>query len=152
MNVQRTAFAANTGLTLMEVLVVIAVLSLIAALATPLLNRPPSRVQLKADATRMAAALRVTRAAAMAENRDMLFLIDAARRTYASPVIGASRIDPRTSIDMAVSESERQSAIVGGIRFLPSGGSTGGDIRLRLSPAEARVRVIWATGHVVLDQ
>jgi len=152
MRVQRPAIAANAGFTLIEALVVIAVLSLIAALATPLLNRPPSQVQLKADATRMAAALRVTRAAAMAQNREMLFLIDAARRTYASPVISASRIDPRTSIDMALSESERQSAIVGGIRFLPSGGSTGGDIRLRLSRAEAHVRVIWATGHVVLDQ
>jgi general secretion pathway protein H len=37
------------------------------------------------------------------------------------------------------------------IRFFPTGQSTGGDLRLRLEQAEARLQVIWATGHVIVQ-
>lgn len=146
------ALPANAGFTLIEVLIGLAILSLAVTMAAPLLRRTPSQAQVSGDATRLAAALRVTRAAAMAQSRDMLFLIDADRRTYASPVIGETQMTPRTSIDMALAEAERRSASVGGIRFLPSGRSTGGDIHLQLSQVAARVRVSWATGNVTLDQ
>jgi general secretion pathway protein H len=132
--------SARAGFTLIEVLVVVAVVALVAAVSAPLLRKPP-RAQLQADATRMAAALRVTRAAAMAQNRAMDFAIDAQRRTYASPVIPASALDPRVEI-----------AGQGGVRFFPSGRSTGADIHLRLDRAAARVQVIWATGHVVIGE
>jgi general secretion pathway protein H len=88
----------------------------------------------------------------MAQNREMSLVIDAAQRTYASPVIPVSRMDPRIEIAMNIAEPERSSSTSGGIRFFPSGRSTGGNIRLRLEKAEVRVQVIWATGHAVLEE
>jgi general secretion pathway protein H len=150
MNALRRPVAANAGFTLLELLVLIAIVSVATLIVAPLLSRPPSQAQLRADATRLAAALRVTRAAAMAQNREMVLVIDGDRRTYLSPVIGTSQIAAQIGIDMELAESERQSGIVGGIRFFPTGRSTGGDIRLHLSNGDARVRVSWATGHVTL--
>jgi general secretion pathway protein H len=149
---QRSSISERAGFTLLEALLVLVILSLAAALAAPLMRRPPSRALLTADATRIASALRVTRAAAMAQNREMSLVIDAAQRTYASPVIPVSRMDPRLEIAMDIAEPERTSSTSGGIRFFPSGRSTGGGIRLRLEQAEAHVQVIWATGHAFLEE
>jgi general secretion pathway protein H len=134
--------SSTAGFTLVEILVVITILSIMSALAAPVLKRPPSQTRLKADAARMAAAIRVTRAAAMAQNRPMDFVIDLKRPSYGSPVVPLSPMDPAT----IVATKSRE------IRFFPSGQSTGSDIRLRLEQAEARLQVIWATGHVVLDE
>jgi general secretion pathway protein H len=133
--------SSTAGFTLVEILVVISILSIMSALAAPVLKRSPSQTRLKADATRMAAAMRVTRAAAMAQNRPMDFVIDLKRPSYGSPVVPVSPMDPAT----VIAANSRE------IRFFPSGQSTGSDIRLRLEQAEARLRVIWATGHVVVE-
>jgi general secretion pathway protein H len=109
-------------------------------------------MRVEADATRIAAALRVTRAAAMNLNREMRLVIDAKRRTFASPVIPLARLDPESEIGVVFANTERGSAAEGGIRFFPNGQSTGGDIRLRIRSAEARVRVNWATGYAGLGE
>jgi general secretion pathway protein H len=134
--------SSTAGFTLVEILVVITILSIMSALAAPVLKRPPSQARLKADAARLAAAIRVTRAAAMAQSRPMDFIIDLKRPGYGSPVVPLSPMDPTTIVTTKSRE----------IRFFPSGQSTGSDIRLRLEQAEARLQVIWATGHVVLDE
>jgi general secretion pathway protein H len=140
---------ADAGFTLVEILVIVAVLSLVPALASPLLRKPPAPARLKADVTRLAAALRVTRAAAMVQNRDMDFVIRRGPRTYASPAIPISALDPATDVRVIASGTGRGVAPET-IRFFPSGQSTGADVRLRLDHAEARLQVIWATGHVVV--
>jgi general secretion pathway protein H len=131
---------ADAGFTLVEILVIVAILSLVAALSAPLLRKPPASARLKADVTRLAAALRVTRAAAMVQNREMDFVLQSVPPTYASPAIRVSPLDPSVEISTAQQI----------IRFFPNGQSTGGDLRLRLDHAEARLQVVWATGHVVV--
>ncbi|WP_201864276.1 prepilin-type N-terminal cleavage/methylation domain-containing protein [Microvirga soli] len=140
---------ADAGFTLIEILVIVAILSLIPALASPLLRKPPAPARLKADVTRLAAALRVTRAAAMAQNRDMDFVIRRGPRTYGSPAIPISSLDPEADIRMIASGAGR---FVGPdtIRFFPNGQSTGADLRLRVDQAETSLQVIWATGHVIV--
>jgi general secretion pathway protein H len=139
------AGGATDGFTLVEILVVVAILATLAVMTAPLLRHAPSHAQLRADVTRLAAALRITRAAAMAQNRDMSLIVDANRRTFSSLAVPDTAIDPRTEIGMKVFDA-------GGIRFFPSGRSTGGSIRLRLGQSQARVHVIWATGNVVVEE
>ncbi|MGF9759497.1 GspH/FimT family pseudopilin [Microvirga sp. 0TCS3.31] len=141
---------ADAGFTLVEILVIIAILSLVPALAAPLLRKPPAPARLKSDVTRLAAALRVTRAAAMVQNRDMDFVIRRGPRTYASPAIPVSALDPAIDVRMITSGAGHVAASET-IRFFPSGQSTGADLRLRLDHAEARLQVVWATGHVIVN-
>jgi general secretion pathway protein H len=137
-------YSARAGFALVEILGVIMILSLVTAAATPLLRKPPASARLKADVNRMAAALRVTRAAAMAQDRAMDFVLHTGQRSYASPAVPASTIDPETDIVLA-------GANRGVIRFFPSGQSTGADLRFRLGTSSMRLQVIWATGHVRID-
>ena len=142
--------SADAGFTLVEILVIVAILSLVPALASPLLRKPPAPARLKADVTRLAAALRVTRAAAMMQNREMDFVIRRGLRTYASPAIPVSPLDPEVDVRMIATGVGRVVAPET-IRFFPTGQSTGGDLRFRLEHAEARLQVIWATGHVIVQ-
>jgi general secretion pathway protein H len=147
MNASRTYRQADAGFTLVELLTGIAVLSLVVTIATPLLRGPPASARVAADAAHLAAAMRVTRAAAMAHNREMAVIVAPTKRAYASPVIPTQFLDPRMDLALTVGRKER-SASEGRIRFFPNGRSTGGDVLLRLGSVQARVQVNWATGHV----
>lgn len=141
--------AGTDGFTLIEVLVAFAVLAALGVVAAPAFHRS-EQVRLLADARNLAAALRITRAAAIAQNRNMTVLLDAERRTFGSEAIPAGTLDPRTEIGIEVAEPYR-SGFVAGIRFLPDGRSTGGRIRLANGASRTHLHVIWATGHVVLE-
>ena len=141
--------SGKAGFALLEMLAILIVLGLVAGMAMPLLRRTPAQPQLKAEVTRMAAALRVTRAAAMARNRDTVFHIEPVERAYGSQVIARSVMDDRIEMGLSVASAER-SQRGGAIRFFPSGRSTGGDVHFKLDGAQARVSVVWATGHVLV--
>lgn len=138
------------GFSLLEALVALAVLAFAAAMTLPMLRARPARLQLEADATRLASALRITRAAAMSQNVTLRFLVDPDRRTYGSAATGLRTFDPRSVVAVATSRAVGSEGGFG-ILFFSTGRSSGGDILLRLERAEARVRVIWATGHVVVE-
>jgi general secretion pathway protein H len=142
--------ASAAGFTLIEMLAALLVVSLIAVVAAPSIRRLPERVQLRAEASRMASALRVTRAAAMAQNRAMDFAISAARRSYGSEVIPTSVVDPRLNVEVLSAGTARR-ANEDIIRFFPNGRSTGGRVKLSSDQASAHVQVLWATGRVAFD-
>ena len=137
------------GFTLVEVLVAFAVLAALGIVVVPSFHRS-GQARMLTDARNLAAALRITRAAAIAQNRDMTLLLDAERRTFGSEAVPAAALDPGTEIGIEVDEPYR-SGFVAGIRFLPSGRSTGGRIRLANGASHARLQVIWATGHVLVE-
>jgi general secretion pathway protein H len=140
----KAAARTEAGFTLLESLLALGLVALAAAVATPLLRGPPPAVQVAAEAARLAAALRVTRSAAMAQSRPLDFVISPQSRSYASPVVPATRLRETTEIHA------RLAPATGTVRFYPSGRSSGGAIRLRSGAAEAAIRINWATGHVSL--
>jgi general secretion pathway protein H len=140
---------ATAGFTLVELILALGIISFVVVLAAPSILRW-SGPQLKADAIRLASALRVTRAAALAQNREMTFAIDPAGRTFGSPVIPTASLDRRIAVDMLT--ASRGQPGLQAIRFFASGRSTGGDIRLRLEQREMRVLVNWATGDVIVRE
>jgi general secretion pathway protein H len=145
----RQARMSPAGFSLVEILVVIAILSTLAMMAAPLLRRAPAQAQLRADVARLAAGLRLTRAAAMAQNRAMALMLDTEGKTFVSPAVPASVLDNRTEIAL---EPPVANGSTGAIRFFPSGRSTGARIHLRLNGSEARVQVVWATGNVFVTE
>ena len=149
MSARAAGAGGRCGFTLIEVLVALAIVAALGMLAVPTL-RPPRQAQLRADTGHLAAALRITRSAAMAQNREMTFLLDTARRTFGSQAVPKGILDPETVIVVEGSEGLRTGP-VGGIRFLASGRSTGGRIRLERGPFRTGLHVIWATGNVVVE-
>jgi general secretion pathway protein H len=136
--------AAQAGFTLVEILLAMTIMAGAALVAVPLLRRPPAQAQLAADSARLAAALRITRAAAMSQNREISLQLDPDRRTYGSAVVPTAALDSRTEVAVNAHGEDA-------IRFFPSGRSNGGLIRLRLDRFQSRLSIVWATGNVFVD-
>jgi general secretion pathway protein H len=135
------------GFTLLEMLVVITIMALVATIAVPLLGHPSNTLLLETTARDLAGALRLTRAAAIAQNIDVALDIDVDRHTFQSPVIPLRSFAPGIVATLKVAEPERVSSSHGSFRFFPDGSSTGGDVVLHLRDMEARICVNWLTGE-----
>jgi len=137
----------EAGFTLVEMLVVLAILGLIAAVTLPALGTPSDGVRLRAVTSDLVAALRLTRAAAITAHNDMALVLDLEARTLQSPAVPQKRLPPELTAEMVIAEPERITPSRGAFRFFPDGSSTGGDIRLHLAGREARICVSWLTGQ-----
>jgi general secretion pathway protein H len=134
------------GFTLLEVLVMLAILAVVAAFALPQLARPSDRVRLQGAAKELVGALRMTRANAIARNVETVLVVDVAVRAFESPVVPRRPLSPDIKVRIKVAEPEQAGPSRGSFRFFPDGSSTGGDLTLGLGNREARICVYWLTG------
>jgi general secretion pathway protein H len=135
------------GFTLLEMLIVIAILALATAVAMPIFARPSDGVRLQATARDLINALRLTRTMAIARNAEIALAIDVDKRTFASAAIQAQSFGPDITAELTFAAPEQSAQATGGFRFFPDGSSSGGDVRLRLRGREARICVNWLTGE-----
>jgi general secretion pathway protein H len=140
------------GFTLLEMLVVIAIVALVAALSIPLLSRMPDGVHLRALSNGLAAALRATRSAAIRLNSETSLVVDVDRRIFQSTVVSPQPIaqDISTKLTFASGISDGRSE--GAFHFFPDGSSTGGTVTLSLHGKEEKLCVDWVTGDVRRDR
>jgi general secretion pathway protein H len=139
--------AASGGFTLVEMLAALAIIAMVAATAIPLLRPPSKGLRIDASARSLCAALRSTRARAIATNSEMALVIDIARKTYRSPGISEMALPPDAAVEMIVADSQREGPTRGGFLFFPSGGSSGGEVTLSISGKRAKISVNWLTGE-----
>jgi general secretion pathway protein H len=144
--------SAAAGFTLLEMLIVVALLALATAVAMPTFMRPSDGVQLQATTRKLVNALRLTRAMAIARNAEIALTIDVDKRTFSSAAIRPQSFSPDMAAELTFAEPERTTRSTGGFRFFPDGSSSGGDVRLRLHGREARICVNWLTGEAQLGQ
>lgn len=125
------------GFTLIEMLVVLAVLGMV--LAVTLLHGRPGNaaMEVRAASGVIAAALRAARAQAITADRPILFTVDPARHSFqvdnsAPRVLGAAlaSVPPQ------------------GISFAPDGSASGGAVTVADGQHRLAVRVDWLTGRV----
>lgn len=141
----------ESGFTLIELLVVLAVLGLITAIAMPVFTTALPGSKLKAAARNLGAELRLTRARAIAGNRETLLTVDLVNRRYALYGTGKNRELPDgTELVMRTARSEIVGAERASIRFFPDGGSTGGRFTLTQGERGYVVGVDWLTGRVTI--
>jgi general secretion pathway protein H len=128
---------ASAGFTVIEMVVVLAVLAL--ALGLVITHGPvrSQRLELDAAARRVAGALRLARSRAIAEERTVVFSLDA--RGY-----HLDRDAPTTWSGDVSSEGNRV------VVFTPDGGSSGARIVLREGERAVAIGVDWLTARVVV--
>ncbi len=141
------------GFTLVELLVVFAILALVISVAPVALRRTLPGLELKAAARELADAFRDTRGIAVRENREAVLTIDVDERIY--------RVDRRSerrqiknsiTISLVTAASEAADGGTGRIRFFPDGTSTGGRVTLTQADRAYDLRVDWLTGRVRIEQ
>lgn len=133
------------GFTLIEMLIVLAILAVLVAVFAPALSGSRAKTRLAASAQELAIALRATRDAALAESRPETFTLDASSRVYRAGGGAVHGLAPEVDARLVAADAN---AAGGAIRFFADGGSSGGTVRLSLGKRRLDVSVDWLTGRV----
>lgn len=139
------------GFTLVELLVVFAIMALVVALVPVAFDRLRDSAQYRDAVRTMFSQMRAARFTAMAEGREVRFSVDLNQRLYG--VDAALRPLP-ASLQLRAIVAGREIGPQGqaSIRFLPSGGATGGSIEILRTPTVGtRLRVDWLSGRVTQE-
>ena len=142
----------RSGFTLVELLVVVVIATLMLSLVGMSLSRSISSAEMRSAARTMAASMRYTRTRAILDKQEHVFLVDTENRTYVAPRREPVELPEGMSIQMTTARSELTSESVGGIRFYPDGGSTGGSIELEAEGRIYRINVAWLTGEASVQR
>ncbi len=141
--------AKSRGFTLIELLIVLLIMALGATLVGPRLVGGTEALNVRTTARDIAASLRLTRAIAIGQNTDAVFLVDVQEPSFTEPGAGGKTLIAETiALTLRTAKQERLDQNQGGIRFFPDGSSTGGRITLKGANREIAVGVDWLTGRV----
>jgi len=138
----------EAGFTLIEVIVVLAVLAFAMALIVG--YKPPwsSGLGLRGTAAELASSLRLARSEAILQNRPVLFELDLSGRRFRIGNGTVRQLPRQLSIELLTVSGERRDFATGDIRFNPDGSSTGGRISLADGRQKMAVGVDWLSGRV----
>lgn len=143
---KRQGGPSRRGFSLMEALVVIALLAMVAVISLPLARGPGPHQVLEATATTISGRLRETRLAAISANAPQTFIIDTGARTLGPagtlrPIVLTAGIE----VDVTAASGAGERAV---FVFHPDGSASGGRIVLRPARpmAGARSAVIVIDG------
>lgn len=140
------------GLSLIEVLVVVALIAVIAGLAASVMGRALPGQQLRGAAREIAGQLRYTRAQAIATGREQTFTLDVPDRRWRAAGEREGQLPAELELVATTArqpQAENRSATV---RFFPDGAATGGRFVLKRGNAAWRIDVAWLTGEVTLSR
>ena len=137
------------GFALIEILCVLAIIGLLAAIILPSIPRATSRARLESYAVETAALLKADRNAALRRQIQVTTQIDAASRSIRSGVTGrVIRLPNDVSLDAMLASRCADRNVGRSIDFFPSGMSCGGVLALARPGMGYEVRVNWLTGGV----
>jgi general secretion pathway protein H len=141
----------QAGFTLLELIVVLAILGL--ALTLIVGYKPPwsSGLGVRASAGQLASALRVARSQAIASDMPVSVMIDLAAHAYRVGQEPDRRLPSALTMELLTVAGERRTAVQSAIRFNPDGSSTGGRITVGDAVRKVAVGVDWLTGRVSLS-
>jgi general secretion pathway protein H len=140
---------AERGFTLLEIVCVLAIIALLAAVLLPFIPHETSRSRLQAYALQAATLLKADRNAAIRDRTDVATVVDTQGRAIRS---GASRavirIPDDVRFDALLPQTCRQRTALSTISFFANGTSCGGTIALTRFDAGFEIRVNWLTGRI----
>lgn len=140
------------GFTLVELLVVFAILALIMWLAPVAFDRLRDSAQYRDTVRTMLSQMRTARYRAMVEGKEIRFTVDLNRRVYGIDDAAPRTLPDTLNLRAIVAGVELQQQSEAAIRFLPNGGATGGSIEILRAPGTGtRLRVDWLSGRVTQE-
>ncbi len=146
---------AQSGFTLLELLVVLVIASLMLTLVGPRLAALIPGAELKGETHKVAALMRQAYSRAIVESRDIAVSLEPETRQlsitgHAQPYALPAAV--RLSIAGATQGGAEMGAEAPAIiTFFPDGSSSGGTITLESHNRRYRVAVDWLTGRVTID-
>jgi len=148
---RRPSRAQSRGVTLLELLIVLSIMAIVAAMVVPMLGGGVSTGELKGAARQVAAGLRLARSEALATRQETRVVLDLERRTFQVERDAREHALPRQiELKLFTAESDLVSDKIGAIRFFPDGGSNGGRVSLAVGERKYDVDVDWLTGRVAI--
>jgi general secretion pathway protein H len=139
----------DDGFTLIEMVCVLAIVAILAAILLPRVSRETSRPRLEAYAIEAAAMLKADRAAAMKAGRQIATGIDANLRSFRSGATGrAMRVADDVVVTALLPERCNDRPALSTVSFFPNGMSCGGVIRLHRGEHGYEIRINWLTGGI----
>ena len=140
---------AQAGFTLIEIVCVLAIVTMLAAIVVPALPRGTSRARLESFAVETAALLKADRSTAIRAHAQVATLIDPTARSIRSGSTGRIiRIPNDVAFEATLAARCNQRPDGATIRFFASGMSCGGVIVLTRLGVGYQIRVNWLTGGV----
>jgi len=139
------------GVTLLEMLIVLSIMAVLAALVIPRFTGGVSISELKGATREIAAGLRLARSEALATRKETRLLLDLEQRTFrleADPRVHS--LPKQIELKLFTAQSDLLSEKVGAIRFFPDGGSNGGRVTLAAGERKFNVDIDWLTGRVAI--
>ena len=137
------------GFALIEILCVLAIIGMLAAIILPAIPRTTTRAKLESYAVETAALLKADRNAALRRQIQVTTRIDAEARLIRSGLTGRLiRIPGDVSLQALLASRCSDRSAGRSIDFFPSGMSCGGTITLARPGMGFEVRVNWLTGGV----
>jgi len=146
------------GFSLIEMLLVIALIAAVSVLATAALSGGFEGIRLRSAAKEIASNLRYTRAQAIATGAPQRFVIDPRAHTWTAANGRDGDIPEALGIVFTGAREVQPQSDIGAVVFFPDGASTGGRVQLlggRASdPRRAawNIDVAWLTGQVTLKR
>ena len=141
--------STSPGFTLVEMVVVLALASLLLLLVPPLFSGGLSSAGLKSAAAQVAGGLRRARGRAILRGEETPLLLNVDERVLRIGEGGeALHLDTALSISLETARIEVSDPNEGAIRFYPDGSSTGGRITLARGERKRVVDVDWLTGRI----
>lgn len=141
----------NKGFTLVELLVVLAILGAITALAPFVLHKAVPSLEQRAAARDLAGALSSARSLALSQNAPTAVVIDVTDKSYAVEGRVSKTLPEALQVTLVTATSELEDEDRGRIVFYPDGTATGGEVRLASEEQTEVVVVDWLTARVTIE-
>src|SRR5690554_312926 len=138
------------GMSLLEILLVMALIAATGLLAAGILTGGFDRMELRTSARELAAQLRFARTRAIATGTTQQFTVDPATRAWQSAEGRGVELPGSLEVRFTGAREVQPSEGVGAIVFFSDGASTGGRVQLRMRDAAWNIDVAWLTGEVTL--
>lgn len=147
-DVRRRSERHESGFTIIELIVVLTVLAVAYAMATPLLADLLGGPRLNRLVAEITSALRESQATAITESRTVDFALARDGHTWQT---GDRRVDVADGLRLELRSVGGRAYRTGGrLKFFPDGGSTGGVLTLFGDRRYRQIEVDWLTGRVTV--